>query len=343
MTDNITTSAKYKIDTMRELSSLNIPPRQWLLFPFIQENGLCMLYGHRGTGKTYVGLSVALSVASGIDTMNFHAEHASKVLYIDGEMPAQTMKERLEKLAYSFGDTFDELDNLLILTPDRQDIPMPNLSTKEGQDEIDKLLDGVKLLILDNLSVLCSFGRENEAESWTPMQRWILDLRRRGISVLLIDHAGKGGDNRGTSKKQDVLDSVICLARPEGYKQSEGARFILKYEKSRALCGANIEEYESSLCQTEDGNGLYWKVSTILPKNFERHVAEKAKALELKAQGKTSREIATEMGIGKTKAAELVKDSLSMPIDIETIQSSDERTEPTSADNYPQDDCDIPN
>lgn len=301
---------KYVICTMRDFIRRDLPSRDFLLYPFIQEKGLSMLYAKRGVGKTYVGLAMALAVSSGNSIMRFRSEGRNKVLYIDGEMPAQTIQDRLKKLSAGFGGISEEWsDNLQIFTPDLQDDPMPNIAIEDGQKEIDKLLvDGVKLVIIDNLSALCNFGRENEAESWRAMQKWLLALRRRGISVLLIDHAGKNGDNRGTSKKQDILDSVICLKQPDGYKQAEGARFVIQYEKSRSICGKDIEGYEVKLCEM-DNDSLVWQTAEVMPKNAEKRAAEQAKALELHQKGKGIREIGAEMGIGKTKAAELLKDA----------------------------------
>jgi putative DNA primase/helicase len=288
---------------MGEFVKEDIPPRDYLLYPFIQEKGLSMLYAKRGTGKTFVALSMALAIAGGLDVMNFHANGQHKVLYIDGEMPGYAIQERLNKLAKGLSEDFNGADNLFIFNSDLQDYPMPNLATKDGQKEIDKILvNGIKVLIIDNLSALCSFGHENEAESWRPMQTWLLDLRRRGVTVLLIDHAGKNGDNRGTSKKQDILDSVICLENPDGHKQTDGARFIIRFEKSRNVCGEAIDSFETQLQETTNGE-LRWQICEIQPKNS----VDIAKAKELKNEGKTVREIAENMGIGKTKAAELLK------------------------------------
>jgi len=75
------------------------------------------------------------------------------------------------------------------------------------QAELDRWLDGVDLLILDNLSSLTAVVRDNDAESWGPIQEWLPKLRRRGVSVLVVHHAGKGGQQRGTSRREDVLDT----------------------------------------------------------------------------------------------------------------------------------------
>ena len=56
---------------------------------------------------------------------------------------------------------------------------LPNLATKEGQVAIEPLLAGISLVVIDNLSTLATAGRDNDAESWTPIQEWLLQLRRR--------------------------------------------------------------------------------------------------------------------------------------------------------------------
>jgi len=71
------------------------------------------------------------------------------------------------------------------------------------------------LVIFDNLSTLCTDGSESASEARVPMQNWLLKLRRQGIAVLLVNHAGTNGRQRGTSRREDALDTVIALRRPE--------------------------------------------------------------------------------------------------------------------------------
>jgi putative DNA primase/helicase len=108
-----------------------------------------------------------------------------------------------------------------------------NLGNDEGQRSLEPLLHDVDLLILNNLATLCTTGSEMASDAWVPMQNWLLQLRRQGFAVLLIHHAGTNGRQRGTSRREDALDTVIALRRPDDYSPEQGARFEVHFEKLR--------------------------------------------------------------------------------------------------------------
>ena len=56
------------------------------------------LYGPRGLGKTFVALGIAWAAASGASFLNWTASRPRRVLYIDGEMAAVDIRERLRLL-----------------------------------------------------------------------------------------------------------------------------------------------------------------------------------------------------------------------------------------------------
>jgi DNA-binding CsgD family transcriptional regulator len=89
------------------------------------------------------------------------------------------------------------------------------------------------------------------------MQTFILQLRTRGISAILVHHSGKSGDQRGTSHREDVLDTVINLRRPGNYRAGDGARFEIIFEKARNLHGEQIPEIEATLREGQHG-GTVW-------------------------------------------------------------------------------------
>jgi hypothetical protein len=48
-----------------ELIAANLPVRETILDPILQEKSLALLYGPRGLGKTFVALGIAWAAASG--------------------------------------------------------------------------------------------------------------------------------------------------------------------------------------------------------------------------------------------------------------------------------------
>jgi len=143
-------------------------------------------------------------------------------------MPIISLQERLRAISIGLGSE----DGFRILTADQTQQGI-SLGSECGQRALEPLLNGVDLLILDNLSTLCTTGSESASEAWGPMQNWLLKLRRQGIAVLLIHHAGLNGRQRGTSRREDALDTVIALRQPEDYSPEQGARFEVHFEKLR--------------------------------------------------------------------------------------------------------------
>lgn len=278
--------------TASQLVAMTLPPRRNLLAPWLPMQGLTMVYAPRGIGKTFFGLNVAYAVASGGEFLGWKAEAAYPVLYIDGEMPAITMQERLAAIIDSH-NTHAQDNAIHIITPDLQDgNPMPDLGTREGQDALAPFVDGVKLVIIDNISTLCRSGRENESEGWIIVQEWALRQRSAGRSVLFIHHAGKGGNQRGTSKREDVLDTVINLKRPLDYSPVDGASFEVHFEKARGFSGPEAEPLSCKLL-THPFNQPTWAYSRLEDSTFD-------KVVTMMNEGMSQNEIASELDINKS-------------------------------------------
>lgn len=194
-----------------------LPAREAMLSQWLLTQSLNMIHSWRGVGKTHVALGIAYAVASSGTFLNWSAPKPKRVLYIDGEMSAAALQARLADIALVAGAE-PQADMLRIITPDLQQSPMPDLAIRSGQEAVNAVLDSAEPIILDNLSCLArSGGRENDAESWMPVADWALQMRIQHRSVLFIHHSAKGGQQRGTSKREDLLDTVLRLKEPNDY------------------------------------------------------------------------------------------------------------------------------
>ena len=277
-----------------KLFALDIKARGMVLDPIIPEKGLVMLYAARGTGKTHVALGIAYAVASGGSFLKWRAPKPRRVLLVDGEMPAAALRQRLQGLAAAGGEAPELLE---VLAGDLADGGIGNLAAPEVQAEVEALLGGVDLLILDNLASLTAVHRD-DAVSWTPVQEWLLRLRRRGVSVLVVHHAGKSGDQRGTSRREDVLDTSINLRHSSDYQPTEGARFEVHIEKCRGVLAEQARPFEARL-EMREGRAL-WLMRSI--DNIEG-----PRVAALCNAGMSLRDIAAEIGISKSAVHRLLQ------------------------------------
>jgi putative DNA primase/helicase len=215
------------------------------------------------------------------------------VLYIDGEMPAVGMQERLRGIVQAQAP-----DNLLFLSADLYRDGLPDLASREGQAAIERLLPSIEVLVLDNVSTLVRSGVENEAEGWLPVQNWLLRLRRMGKTVIIVHHAGKGGGQRGTSRREDPLDLVLNLRAPDDYEPAEDARFEIHFEKGRGLLGKAKDAFEAKL-ETRDGKSIWTMRELEDAKLDEIH--------DLRGSGQTIRQIAKQLGMSKSAVDRALK------------------------------------
>jgi putative DNA primase/helicase len=282
---------------IEDLLAEEIRPREMLLDPVLPEQGLAMLYAYRGIGKTYLALGMAAAVASGAKFLRWQAPRPRRVLFVDGELPAATIRERAAMTIAGFGDARLAPGALRIVTPDLQERPMPDLGTVKGQRLIEPHLEGVDLLVIDNLSSLCRSGNENEGEGWLPVQEWALGLRRRGMSVLFVHHAGKNKSQRGTSRREDLLDTVITLRHPSDYSPEDGLRAEVHFEKTRSLLGEAARPFEVMMSNGANREAV-WTF-----REMEDVMADRAATLF--SVNMSVRDVANALGISRSHAGRL--------------------------------------
>ena len=284
--------------SLPEFLAHEFKPRVSMLGP-ITTQALGMVHGYRGGSKTWAGVSAALAAASGGEVFGWKAPRPVPTIYCDGEMAGADLQNRVRLLSAANETGWDGA-TLRILTPDLQDGSLPDLATRTGQIRLEAIIGDAELIFLDNLSAwVRGTGEENAAESWLPMLDWLLRMRAQGRSVVVVHHSGKTGLQRGTSKREDVLDFVIALRRPTDYQPQEGARFELHFEKSRGLHGAAVAPFEAQLITDPSGH-LTWTTRTI-------EVATMDRVVSLARDGLSQKDIATELALNKSTVSRTMR------------------------------------
>lgn len=222
-------------DAILEVSdfcSLNIPPKEMFLHPWLTEQQIFFINAWRGVGKSGFVLGILDALTKGMNFGPWECQTSPNCLYLDGEMACQDVIKRLQDLGdaprksklYVYSDAYAHHLNL----------PRANLLDEEWREGIRQwmLQNDVKLWVIDNLASLTS-GDENSKEVWDPIGKWLVSLRYDGISTGIIHHFGKDEQQRGTSAREDHSDIIIGLKRPGNYQADQGARFVVSFSKAR--------------------------------------------------------------------------------------------------------------
>lgn len=283
---------RFRSEELREFLARPIPPRAWIVEGLLQERDALMVHAWRGVGKTRLAHGLAVAIASSGAFLRWKVPEPRGVLLVDGELPAAELQRMLAEAV--LGAEAEVAAPLRILAADMQDQPLPRLATAAGQAAVEEHLAAgvVEVLVLDSISTLgLDAGRSNDPEAWDGAQTWLLRLRRRGVTTMLLHHDGKGHDQRGTSRREDVLSQVVQLTRPSDYKPSDGCRFEAHFRKARSVYGSAAEALEAKM--EVNGNGAcVWSWRPL-------EAAVKDRVLDLYRVGvRTQRELAAELQVG---------------------------------------------
>lgn len=234
---------------------LEFPRVNELLGKMIVEKSIGMIAGPRGGGKSWNAMLIAYAVAARKQMPPWGVGCGATVTYLDGEMRAAGVQERFRLLhardPFPSTQALGEV-NFQIISRDYIGDPIGWIDTEEGQAKLDNLIDpATKLLIVDNLSAWTNGGREDGA-AWAMIKPWLINKRLRGVAVLLIHHAGKNGQQRGSSMHEDLLDYSILLNPLPPRNQRDETRFGIEHRKLRDHIPELRQNYECSIW-SDDG------------------------------------------------------------------------------------------
>jgi putative DNA primase/helicase len=261
---------EFKSVSLQELTLMDIPPRKAIIDPLIMEGSSMEINGGTGIGKTWFTLEMLCSICTGEKFLGkYEIANPRPVYYIDGEMPLDSIRERMNMIMaryiykYKVSEIPFHISNPLLFK--NNFIPKIN-DTKITQpifkDEVKRFSDIYQkplFICFDNLSCLTDY-KENDNDDWTSMLDMYTELKHEGHSICHVHHVGKGGHQRGASRKHDALDTVIHLKRPEEYDASEGAVFNVKFDKHRHFAGEYARSFKCAI-KVDDNNKVSWDIS----------------------------------------------------------------------------------
>lgn len=237
------------IVTAAELHTMELPQHPLLLGDWFAEADLGFVFAQRGVGKTHLALGIGRALAEGSAIGPWSAHSAVPVLYVDGEMNAEQIRERDAAIARSDTAKLFFLNHELLFSRTEQTL---NLARPESQKALATLCEsyGIKVLILDNLSVLFSGVAENENDAWEKVLPWLLHLRRLGIAVVIVAHAGRNGAHmRGASRREDAAAWVVRLDDAnDAATIKRGAKFVSMFTKPSRHTPNEVPAYEWEFC-----------------------------------------------------------------------------------------------
>jgi hypothetical protein len=225
------------------LQTMELPQHALLLDRWFAEADLGFVFAARGIGKTHLCLGLARALAEGSSIGPWRARGPVPVLYVDGEMNAEQIRARDAGLTQGAG-SLDYLNHELLFERTEKTL---NLARPEQQAALAALCltRGVRVLFLDNLSTLFSGVLENDNDDWEKVLPWLLSLRKHNIAVIIVHHAGRNGQMRGASRREDQAAWVLRLDDAlDAATVKRGARFVTTFTKPSRHTPAEVPSYE---------------------------------------------------------------------------------------------------
>jgi hypothetical protein len=224
--------------------------QRWLVRSLWGRSAVGLIAGHPKIGKSWMGLELAVSVASGTPCLGrFEVEQPGKALVYLAEDSLPAVRSRIEALCSQRQVDIQALD-LDVITAERL-----QLQIDSHAEALWQVVEQVRprLLLLDPLVRLHRFNEDRSYEM-AGLLSYFRDLQRAfDVAVILVHHAGKkqqphpGQSLRGTGDLWAWTDSALYMTRSKDH-------VLLATEHRSAPA---IAPLPLRLCPHADGSGAH--------------------------------------------------------------------------------------
>lgn len=255
-------AAREEADSIFELLDVdeleNMPPPTWLIRDLVAEEGLTVLYGDPGAGKSFIALDMALRIAHSMDWHGTEAKPTG-VLYIAGE-GSRGLGKRVKGWRREHG--MEGVDAPFLLLPVAVQLLEPTQRAKLIRTvaaAMERAGFNIGLIIVDTVSRALAGADENGQEAMSAFVAACDEVRGfAGGAVIGVHHSGKDKDKgmRGSTVLLGACDASLRVTKNE-------ETVTLKTEKQKdAEEGAPIE---MMMKKVSWATGLEEEQTTLVP------------------------------------------------------------------------------
>ena len=217
-----------------------IPPRDHLLGGVMCTTSRWFVFGETGIGKTLLFMDA--TTAAAIAFLKWAGQRRARVMYVDGELPIETFKERMQLIAARYGD---DIQFYGYNREDLGDDGLPPLNTEQGQNWLRREIDAIKPDLIIFNSIFCLLvGSAKEEDTWAPVKTLVRELTRRHIAQIWLNQANEIGKSFGDKTREWEMDTVVKLSRPIGEDGED-----LRSRRGRDVARIGARRAEGRFCR----------------------------------------------------------------------------------------------
>lgn len=190
--------------------------KSFLIDPFISPQSITQVVGFNGHGKTLWLMSMLWSASIGKDFGAATIEQPLKILYLDYELSATTITDRIDQLTGAVGEMSE---NMAIWAASISDIGL-DLNNGDGIKHLRELLEEVKpqIVVIDTVRSAWQGMEENSPSSWVKVNQLCMAIRNTGCAVVFVHHRNKPSSNgfgreAGSTAQLKDLDTQIIVTK----------------------------------------------------------------------------------------------------------------------------------
>jgi hypothetical protein len=285
------TKKDFKFLTVEELALL--PGVDWLVDGILPVGGYGVLYGKPGSGKTFVALDLALSVATGQNWHQHRVAQKQKVVYVAAEgMSGLYNRIHAWQVAHCVNDDIFNGQFWVLVEP------VQLLNPEHVQTFLKSLTElgpPFGMLVIDTLARCFVGGEENSADDMGKFNAAVDQIRSQTQAhVLVIHHTAKHHDlERGSSALRGATSTMFkCTAEDQNLvlectRQKDAEPFSEKALRLEVSPGTGSLSAQSGKMTPKFA--LSGKIARILFRTFRQEQAETREVLGLiDGYGKTA-------------------------------------------------------